>query len=327
MKEAREYKSKLITAEKEISSLRSHDKENCNFPPTDSSEVQKLRETKEALSNKLLKYATHCQRLEVEKSGIIETVKSCNFSDSSIAGIEEDLGGAVISLVDRLGSLEEECDSLTSEAKRSSSYLMELDRYKSDNSSLEKNMTDAQDRLKKLTNLEGELCSKLNEAQDEILSLRKEQATLQKMAESSRQGAADLDTERSRQLRYLEQENLQLMNELREVRTKLMSLESELITLRSDQTENLTEDLGTILNEQKLVPLGESDKENLLNVSVSESINISSKRKSKLASSVRKSARKRLKSMTPNIKPKRLGLGDGEGETNLDDETGECRQS
>lgn len=335
--EAQQYK-KLYEQEQ----LRSQDKENSGASNSksgggeSSAEMKTLRETKIALENKLRKYAAHCQRLEKEKATVAHSFRGHDFGDASIAGmLEDDLAGAVSAVIEKVASLEEECDALEKSAKRSSNYLMEKDRLTEMNDTLERDVTEARGRVKELTAIEAELRSKLEEATEAIRTLRDEGVDLSRQAENSRKGAADLESEKGRQLKYLEQENLSLINELREVKAKLRAAELEVRVSGGggDDTENLTEDLGTLL--------ADNDKENLLNVQRPEkeepltnkttSSALSKRKSNALASSVRKSAKKLRSSIKPSrssMKPKRLGLGEasGAGGAGGEDSTGECNQ-
>jgi predicted nuclease with TOPRIM domain len=299
MREAQDYKQKLAAAEESM--LR-------NSNATDDAEVSSLRKAKDNMENKLRKYVAHCERLEVEKSNVVEALKS--FQQDISVRPEEDYVEAIISVCDRLSSVEEECDALASVEERASSYLMELDRLRDDNSSLESAMAKTQERLLELTRSESQLASKWNQTSDEIAKLRLEKAELERMSENSKGSTQDLESVMNTKVQCLENENLQLHMGLKKAKKETQAVKAELAALQLGVDTDETEDLTGIFDKENKLLNGVTPKK-------------PSSRKNAF-SSVKKSLRKKsvLKSSTP---ARRLRLG--EATEPVDDSTGECNQS
>lgn len=221
MKEERlQYLQERDELKAQLEGLHSADKENVGASTrstrsSSAAEATTLRQEKEALETKLRKYAKHCQSLEESQQEIADTIKG--LSDSEIIeGVDDDLAGAVIALTDKLRISEEEIDALVSEQKRSSNYLMELDRLKEDKASLERS-------LKKLQN-DG---SRVGELQEQVDDLMQERSELQELAKSARENSSALGQEQQKQIRYLEQENLNLHLELKQAKQDLSTSRAE----------------------------------------------------------------------------------------------------
>ena len=300
----------------------------------DGDELASMKFAKEALETKLRKYAAHCQRLENEKASVLDALKAVNGS-----GIDDgDVTKAVILLCDKHTSLEEECEALTSAEKQASSYLSELDHLREINSSLQKSFSDAESKLAVFAHSETDLVRKLNEAKEKVALLRKERDHLKALAESERGSVADLESEKSRQIRYLEQENLQLMLDLKNAKKQIKATRAQLDAMRMSVVDDETEDLGSIAADalgatradggdkqspDSSVPLSPVDKENrhanAAGRGAEKTHGTESSRKRRFAS-VNRSAKKVRKTAS-----RTLGLGEA-GSVN-EDQTGECKQS
>ena len=331
--EADQYRKELAVANKTISDLQAKvirvSREAGSYG---TDEMASLKFDKEALETKLRKYAAHCQFLENEKAQIIDAIKSVHVCDVH----DGDISSAIVALCDKYSSLEEECDALISAEKRASSYLIELDRLREMNSHLESTFADTKNKLESLAHSEAELRRKLQDAKEKVESLRSERDSLK----DERGNVADLESEKARQVRYLEQENLQLMLDLKNAKKQLKSTRAQLDAMRL-KIDDDTVDLGGIASqaleasrpERKDVqsidpnPMSPVDKENAQENAVEyatssgKSHGSESTRKRRFTRSTLSSKKKRNTS-TPG---RTVGLGDA-GTAN-DEYSGECQQS
>lgn len=188
----------------------------------EDSEVTKLRFDKEALENKLRKFASHSQRLEDERAGILQALRSTNPDEMENDDIEQ----AIVSLCDKLASLEKECDSFVNSERRASSSLVEVDKLRTHNSSLQAEVLSSKKQIDKLLQSETEL-------KGLVASLKRDQQELQSLAERAHANAESLESEKGSQLRFLEQENLRLMDDLKASKRNLMNVKAELNMLRA----------------------------------------------------------------------------------------------
>jgi hypothetical protein len=194
----------------------------------EDTELTKLRFDKQALENKLRKFAAHCQRLEDERVGILQVLRSTKSDDID----HDDLEKAIVTLCDKLASLEEECDTLAKSENRASSYLIEVDTLRAKNSSLKSQVSEFQKKVDKL--IRSEL-----EQREVVASLRVELQELRGLADRARGNAESLETEKSGQLRYLELENLQLMVDLKAAKKLLHNTKAELSMLRAQSVDSV----------------------------------------------------------------------------------------
>ena len=197
----------------------------------EDSELTKLRFDKEALENKFRKFAVHCQRLEDEKENILQVLGLTKPDD-------DDIEKAVITLCDKVASLEKECDSLAKSEHRASASIVEADKLREKNSSLQSQVSDYQKKIDKLIRSEAE-------QRELIVSLRREQQELRGLADRARGNVESLESEKSNQLRYLEQENSQLMTSLRAAKRQLQDTKAELNIFRSQAAASIA-DVGAI---------------------------------------------------------------------------------
>lgn len=292
-----------------------------------------MKFAKQALETKLRKYLSHCQRLERDKASIIDALKSCkqnHISDGNVAG-------AVIELCDRLSSLEQECDTLSTAQTHASSDSVQTERLREENKQLQDRVSETKERLTTLTKLEADLHSRLSKAQNKIAQLSEERDQLRNKAESAKGNMASLENEKIRQVRYLEQENLQLMLDLKTTKKQLQNYKTELDDLRMkalDDNDN-TEDFGSLStgtlcdSSPKSAPKtpAQVDKENMGNLSPVETekskVKGSTKKRQPLVSKLTRSSRKKRVIGTPAGKT----VGLGEAVPANEDNTAECKQS
>lgn len=181
-------------------------------------EISHLRFDNEALEKKLRKFATHCQRLEDDKATLIDSLRSCNIDLDNFNG---DLNEAVIHLCDRLTSIDE-----TRPNKNKN------ERLEDENDSLRK-------KINELVQSEDRLVEELNMAKKDISKLKGQ------VAEAAKATASHVD--KDSKISYLEQENLQLMEDIKckEIQVRAAHEEMESLRLRvSDQ--NSTMDFGSV---------------------------------------------------------------------------------
>jgi hypothetical protein len=167
-----------------------------------SSEIDELRFHKEALENKLRKFAAHCQRLEDDKASMADALRSCNI-DMEAHG--NDISEAVFHVCDRLTSIEN---------------------IETNGLSLEKKMQSMLQTIDTMTQTERKLSERLNQ-------YRHEETEMKKQLESAKNEATSNDSEeKSEKLRFLENENLQLMRDLKSIKRQLQVAREELENLR-----------------------------------------------------------------------------------------------
>eukprot|EP00536_Pseudo-nitzschia_multiseries_P008865 jgi/Psemu1/306099/fgenesh1_kg.234_\ len=205
-----------------------------------SSEINELRFDKEALERKLRKFATHCQRLEDDKAGMVDALRSCNI-DIETHG--NDVSEAIIHLCDKLTSVEE------------------AQERQSDDSSYQRQKHLMQQKLEKLSFSEKQLTEKLNQAEYEKVKLQEKLDTV--MGEPS---CGDSEEHREK-IRYLEHENLQLMHDMKSVKRQLHAAREEIETLRMNHIQpSPTSNFGGLdvraTTKHPLSPLANSSKEN-----------------------------------------------------------------
>ena len=283
--------------------------------------VAALRFEKIALETKLRKYLAYCKALENDKTQIVDALRSRKRDV-----MDDDFAGAVVSLCDQLTSLEEECDALSHAEGRASSYLVELERLREKMSSLQKGLDENQEKVLRLTRSEAELTVRLQRADQKNASLREELDTYR-----TRNGASTgkAEAEKSRQVKYLEQENLQLMLDLKATKKQLQTARAKLDVL---QMKALDDDTGDFSN---IVP-SKSDASSRHSAMSSSATNNPASPEEKENSppavddgnkkGILGSAKKRRMSRAKRgLTQRNIGLGEGGA---IDEEnTGECKQS
>ena len=179
-------------------------------------ELSELRFDKEALESKLRKFASHCQRLEDEKASTIDALRSCDINFTH----EDDINEAIITL----------CDQLASKSARDSTG--ESERLKQENRSL-------MSKLESLSQSEKQLTSTVTRYQVEIEELKRSMR-------DSDDDASGVKSQMGRKLRFLEQENLQLMLDVKSSKKQLQNAREEVEMLRLNAVDNQTMDFGNI---------------------------------------------------------------------------------
>ena len=287
----------------------------------------KLREEKEALEKKLSKYVRHTQSLEEAQAEIIDTLKT--LGDAEIAAdVEKDVAGAVIALTEKLRACDDEIEELSEAAQSSQQHLVELQRVKEEKAKLERSL--------KRANGDG---GRVAELEEHISALEEERAELQELARNAKASSNSVVEEQSRQVRYLEQENLTLHSELKQAKKDLAAAKANAMSAPIIGRSTTAADAGVSMGGDDTIDLGgisssrmmqqmlsdAAGKENSSNVQVPSSPTATaSKSKRSFASSVRKSVKKAARvGRTPG---KKATLGSGVGEA-TDDATGECNQS
>jgi hypothetical protein len=221
-------------------------------------EISEVRFDKEALESKLRKFAAHCQRLEDDKAGTIDALRSCNIDLEYEGGINE----AIISLCDKLAS-KPGCKSNT-----------ETERLQRENRTL-------QSKIEILAQSEETVAAKVADYQKEIQELKRT------MKDANDDASGD-KSEMGRKLRFLEQENLQLMLDVKSTKKQLQVAREELEMLRMNAVENPTMDFGA-------VDLGKSDT-----IELSEMVKSGQKVSSAATSNENKRSRNSADSSVPN---------------------------
>jgi chromosome segregation ATPase len=188
-------------------------------------EVSELRFDKDALETKLRKFAAHCQRLEDDKVGVMDALRSCNIKLNSY----DEVNDAVVSLCDQLASLQE---SISVASRGSPGRTQELER---ENQALQMKL----DRVAASEERLAEQVARFQKERDELL--RKLKAVSDN---SDSENATSSDV--SSKLRYLEQENLQLMYDVKTTKKQLQAAREEIEVLRLNSLDNSTLVFGTV---------------------------------------------------------------------------------
>jgi len=313
MNEARELGIKLKDAENELQKLRSDFCAKDSTSPN-TSRISELQEAKEALGTKLRKYAAHIKQMDQERSLAFHTMKKVLDRLD-----EDDLVGSVSSLCEKLNALEEECDALSSVEGRAAGYLVESEQLRDKNGALQKQLSETESRLNELLKAKADLQLKLEESNLALASLQHERDELRALEKIARGSASELESEKSRQISYLEKENLQLMLELKNVKREAQNLRSEIGAFRNGNRE-ITEDLGGISSEILRAKVFEFEKENMLHGNI-DATDKTINRNGPVSCEKKASAKKtRLAMSSHHIS----ALGQSRVD---DDTTGECKQS
>ena len=223
------YRKKLRKAEKQIAKLkkglRGTDSESL-----ENSEITQLRFDREALEKKLRKYASHCQHLENERANIVHVLHTTKIDDIE----RNDLSKSIISLCDKVASLEEECESFSKAGNSTSCSVAETEKLRQKNRLLLTQIDDLRKNAERLQKSEYSLS-------EEIASLRLQQEELQGKAAkaiSSHEGVSnEMILEK---IRFLERENLQLHKDLQTTKKKLQGARSEINMLRLQDSDDTT---------------------------------------------------------------------------------------
>lgn len=274
-------------------------------------EASELRFDKEALESKLRKFAAHCQRLEDDKAGAIDALRSCDIDVEQ----EGDINDAIISL----------CDKLASKSGRE--FNAEIDRLQQDNKTL-------QARIERLTKADEVVAKKADGYQREIKDLKRTMTDKNDDVSGAR-------SEMSRKLRFLEQENLQLMLDVKSTKKQLQTAREELEMLRMNVADSTTMDfnsvgLGGSGSVQKVCSTETSNNENKRPRTSADATPGRKRARASKAALVERTNQRDKESGTPGTKKQWVALdknrtnvaAPGLGEAAIDgDNTGECKQS
>ncbi|KAL7559179.1 hypothetical protein ACA910_013188 [Epithemia clementina (nom. ined.)] len=213
-KENEEYKTKLEAAEQKIAEVFNR---SATRTEEDQTEIASVRFAKEALEKKVRKYAAHCQRLEDEKSDIRRALMS-----SKVDTVDEhDIAGSVVALSDRITSLEQQLSQGLCERP-------EAEELRRKNDQLRNEMDELKQRAEKAFHSEAE-------TRRSLYSIQKEKQKLTDYIDSVRNEAEDRIKENVGKIQYLEQENLKLMTDLKDLKRNIQNLRAENNSLRSQQ--------------------------------------------------------------------------------------------
>lgn len=242
MAEAKEYKQRV--EELEISLPRRSGLRERTDPLQDESKViEMLQDDLRQCENKLRKYVQHSERLEKDRKGVIEAISSCDVADIVGDSVVE----MVVSLCEKLSSLEEECAALSRSEGKAAEYLAELDALREKCSALERQLKSYEDDDTKLAPSLAECKANLKKAQEKIATLKMDNESLKSMAESAKMNISELQSERRRQMQYLESENLQLGDDLKRARRELAQAKAS-VDEKDAFTNEPTEELRGLSN-------------------------------------------------------------------------------
>jgi len=245
MAEAREFKQRVEELENSLP-RRSGLRERTDSSQDQSKVIQQLQDDFRQCENKLRKYVQHSERLEKDRKGVIEAISSCAVANVVGDSVVE----MVVSLCEKLTSIEEECAALSSSEEKAAEYLTELDSLHEKYSALERQLKSYEDDGTMLTSALAECKANLKKAQEKISALMKDNESLKSKAESAKGNISELQSERRRQMQYLENENLQLGDELKRARRELAAAKSAVDAFQKDAFSNdePTEELRGLSN-------------------------------------------------------------------------------
>lgn len=218
-------------------------KEN-NNRDNHSGEITELRARTEDLEKKLRKYIAHSEDLTKEKEAMKEMINETMTELGGHCMAGNDLSSSVVTICERLHTLEEECDALN-EAK----------------DHLQRDINQTKIELKDVTLKKEEIEEELKTTRQHISDLNRKQKKLQEITDNVRGRTKDFEDEKNRQVSYLEKENLQILEENKKLKKEMRTLKTRSKAAAIGIKDEPTEDLGSILSTNN--PL--SDKENIVN--------------------------------------------------------------
>ena len=221
MAEAKEYKQRVEELES-VLPRRSNLRERKDVVDQ-SEEIEKLQD-------KLRKYVQHSERLEKDRKGVIEAISSCDVVDVVGDSVVE----MVVSLCEKLTSIEEECMALVSSEGKASEYLSELDALREKYSELEAEVKVYEAEDAKMAIALADCKANRKKAEEKVISLSKDNELLKSMAESAKGNISELQNERRHQMQYLENENLQLGDELKRAKKELAEAKFTVTAFQND---------------------------------------------------------------------------------------------
>lgn len=141
-------------------------------------------------------------------------------------------------LCDKIASLEEECDSLSKHKRGAISTNNEIESLQDQNSSLKNQVLELQKKVDHLVWSE-------SGNSNLVASLRESIEKFRRDADQARQETETLQNEKRSQLRYLEQENLQLMIDYKAAKKQLYDLKAELSRFQLSQPSTTAKPMVT----------------------------------------------------------------------------------
>ena len=216
-KENEENKKKLEAAEHKIAELMN---QSASVAQEEQAEMASVRFAKEALESKVRKFAAHCQRLEDEKADIRRALLSSNVTEVK----DHDIAASVVALSDRINSLQQPLTHGLADGSESQSLRQK-------NSQL----MDERDELRKKAEAAAQSEA---ETRQSLLSLRRENEELNGSIALAGHEAETRSNVHVRKIQYLEQENLKLITDLKELRRSIQRLKAENNTLRNESVDN-----------------------------------------------------------------------------------------
>lgn len=228
MAEAKEYKQRVEELESD-QPRRSGLRERKDVVDQ-SEEIEKLQDDLRQCENKLRKYVQHSERLEKDRKGVIEAMSSCGVADIVGDSVVE----MVVSLCEKLTSIEDECMALVSSEGKASEYLSELDALRKKYFELEAEVKVYEVEDAKMAIALADCKANLKKAEEKIITLTKDNELLKSMAESAKGNISELQNERRRQMQYLENENLQLGDELKRAKKELAEAKFTVTAFQND---------------------------------------------------------------------------------------------
>lgn len=224
--EAENYKQRLASLENDLERGNSRRglRERMDSDHDQSHEISKLQNDLQQCEDKLRKYVQHSERLESDRKGVMDAVASYNIAEIVGGNVVE----TVASICERLASVEEECNALAQSEKKAMQYLAELDSLRERFGELESELQGCLREKEKLINQLEQNEDSLNKCQGKIAELLKDRNSLQGLAENAKHSVSELQSEKRRQMQYLENENLQLGEELKKAKKELQQTKAAL---------------------------------------------------------------------------------------------------
>ena len=311
-----DLREKLQVAEKTIEFLKSSDTSE------NKTEITRLSFDKQALETKMRKYAVRCQNLEDERYKIRSVLQSKKIPVSET----DSLGDLVGALGDRITSLEEECCAMSRSENQASSYLVEIEKLRHHNQSLQSQVSDYRKKLDQVSRTEIQL-------KEDIRALKQQVESLQVEVQASHAAASEIEQKCNRKYQRLEQDQLQLVQALKTKKEELAKYKAEVkanrlksavpaSTAKSGPSPSVSKK-GTN-DQQDAVPLVGKSAPSPSLVNLENSVNGAGK-VSVDAASRRAAGSARKQPLGPRTRAPGLGESHPTGDENIQE--GECKQS
>jgi chromosome segregation ATPase len=188
--------------------------------------LAQLEEVKDMLSDKLRKYVAHCKKLEGERGSIKAALEHAGVDCSHY----DNLADGVSALADpqTIGSF----IGSTATGNTNNTSSQQLAAAEQRVAQLETRLRDGMASYAELERAEAAARAAHEAVQQQLAAERTAAAAASGELRALREGARDAE-ERSRQLTFLEAENLQLMLEIKDVRKQCAALKAEVDALRT----------------------------------------------------------------------------------------------